>query len=406
MNKKDDFPIFKNNPDMVYLDTTATSQKPSCVIDAIKEYLEHDYANIHRGHYDISEKSEALYKKSKTITAEFLWARDYKEIIYTYNSNYALNLLASSLRRSHLLKKGDKVLLSVVEHHSNLVPWLILKEEIGIEVDYVAVDEDFWIDFEDFDKKFTSDVKLVSFTAVSNVTGQIFDLARLGKKIKQEREDVLFVIDASQSVPHIPIDVQKLGADFLFFTAHKVMAESGLWVLWGRKELLENMRPAFSWGGAIAKVVKDCFYDAPLPDRFEAGTPHLTGAVSLLRAFEYIQEIWWYEAIAEYEKELINYTLKKFNKISNIQLIGSKKSENRLAVFTFAVDGIHSVDIAEYLAEKNICVRAGQHCAEPFLASLGLTHTCRMSLYIYNTFEDIDRFFEELEKAINLLHSL
>ncbi len=238
MNFKKDFPIFDNNPWLIYLDSTATSQKPSFVIDGIKEYLEHDYANIHRGSYSLSEKSEEMYKKSKEITAKFIWSTDYREIIYTYNANYALNLLSASLKRSQLLKRGDKVLISVVEHHSNIVPWLILKEEIGIEIDYVNIDENFWIDFEDFEKKFTADVKLVSFTAVSNVTGEIFDVEKLGACIKKKNKDILFVVDASQSVPHIPLDVKKIQCDFAFFTGHKLMADTWIGILWGKRKSL------------------------------------------------------------------------------------------------------------------------------------------------------------------------
>lgn len=400
MNFKKDFPIFDNNPWLIYLDSTATSQKPSFVIDGIKEYLEHDYANIHRGSYSLSERSEEMYKKSKEITAKFLWATDYREIIYTYNANYALNLLSASLKRSQLLKKGDKVLISVVEHHSNIVPWLILKEEIGIEIDYVNIDENFWIDFEDFEKKFTADVKLVSFTAVSNVTGEIFDIERLGNLIKTKNKDTIFIVDASQSVPHIPLDVKKIQCDFAFFTGHKLMADTGIGILWGKKEILDSMKPAFSWWGAISKVLKDCFFDASLPDRFEAGTPNLSWAVSLLKAFEYIEKIGGYETLIAHEQKMIEYTLKKFESIPWVRLIWWKNKESKVGVFSFIIEWIHSIDIAEYLATKNICIRAGQHCAEPFLTSLGLAHTCRMSLYIYNTMEDIDIFFEELKNAI------
>jgi cysteine desulfurase / selenocysteine lyase len=400
MNFKKDFPIFDNNPWLIYLDSTATSQKPSFVIEGIKEYLENDYANIHRGSYSLSERSEEMYKKSKEITAKFIWSTDYREIICTYNANYALNLLSASLKRSQLLKRGDKVLISVVEHHSNIVPWLILKEEIGIEIDYVNIDEDFWIDFDDFEKKFTADVKLVSFTAVSNVTGEIFDVEKLGNFIKKKNKDIIFVVDASQSVPHIPLDVKKIQCDFAFFTGHKLMADTGIGILWGKKEILDTMKPAFSGWGAISKVLKDCFFDAPLPDRFEAGTPNLSWAVSLLRAFEYIEKIGGYETLVAHEQELIEYTLKKFESVPWVRLIWWKNKESKVGVFSFIIEGIHSIDISEYLATKNICIRAGQHCAEPFLDSLGLAHTCRVSFYIYNTVEDIDIFFQELHNAI------
>jgi cysteine desulfurase/selenocysteine lyase len=206
-NFKADFPIFSNNPDLIFFDSTATSQKPKMVIDGITEFLSNDYSNIHRGMYDIAQNSEALYKQSKVKTAEVLNAPSWKEIIYTFNSTYALNLLSQTLRRNHKLVKGDTVLLSIVEHHANIVPWLILKEEIGINVEFVNVDSNYDLDFEDFEKKYNKSVKVISLTHVSNVTGQVFDLQRVGKL---KRPDTIFVVDASQSVPHMKVDVQEI----------------------------------------------------------------------------------------------------------------------------------------------------------------------------------------------------
>jgi cysteine desulfurase/selenocysteine lyase len=206
-NFRADFPIFSNNQDLVFFDSTATSQKPKMVIDGISEFLSQDYSNIHRGMYDIAQNSEKLYKQSKEITAKVLNANSWKEVIYTFNSTYALNLLAQTLRKNNKLQKGDTVLVSIVEHHANVVPWLILKEEIGIKVEYVDVDENYNLDLEDFDKKYNESVKVISFTHVSNVTGQIFDLSEIGKR---KRQDTIFVVDASQSVPHMKVDVQEI----------------------------------------------------------------------------------------------------------------------------------------------------------------------------------------------------
>lgn len=406
MSVKNDFPIFRNNPDLVYLDSTATSQKPQKVIDDVKSYLENDYANIHRWAYSLSEKSEHMYEESKKIVAKHIGAASWKEIIYTFNSNYALNLLAQSLKRSNFLKRWDKVLVSIVEHHSNIVPWLILKEEIGIEIEYVGINEDYWIDFADLETKLTSEVKIVSFTHVSNVTGEVFDLERVWKMVKDFSKDIFFIVDASQSVPHFTVSVDDLLCDFLFFTGHKVMADTGLWVLWWKMELLKDMKVAFSWGWAISKVEEQCFYDAPLPDKFEVGTPNLTGARSLLSAFEYIESIGWYKRMKEIEDELVKYTLEKFKEVKDIELIWSFSHEKRVGVFSFVVKWIHSLDVAEYLAENGVCIRAGQHCAEPFLTSRWLHHTCRMSIYIYINKEDIDRFFDVLEEAINTFKNL
>lgn len=391
---RQDFPIFQKNQDLVYLDSTASSQKPSYVIDGIKDYLENNYSNIHRWLYDIAINSEKLYFDSKKKVAEYLNAKSFAEIIYTYNSNYALNLISQTLRFNKVLKAWDKILVSIVEHHSNIVPWQILAKEIWVEIEFVKVDENFNLDLKDFEKKYDEKVKVVSLTQVSNVTGQIFDLKSVKNLL---REDTLFVVDASQSVPHFKVDVQELWADFVFFTAHKVMADSWIGVIWWKKELLEKYEPVFCWGWAINEVKENNYKSWALPFKFEPGTPNMTWAVSLLRALEYIENIWGYNKLEEVENDLINYALQKFNKHENIKLIWSKTLENRVWVFSFYIPWVHSIDIADQMAENNICIRAGQHCTEPFMDYLGIKSSARMSIYIYNTKNDIDKFFEVLE---------
>jgi len=395
MDIKKDFPIFKNNPWLVYMDSTASSQKPSLVIDGIKKYLESCCSNIHRWMYDIAAKSEKAYDDSKKKVCELIWWDSYKEVIYTYNSTYAANLITQSLRLSNKLQKWDKVLISIVEHHANVVPWLILKDEIGIEIEYIEIDENYNLDFDDFEKKYDESVKVISMTHVSNVTGQIFDLERIWKL---KREDTLFIIDGSQSIPHFKVDVKKLNADFLFFTAHKVLADTWLWVFWWKIELLEELKPIFSWGWAIWNVDECSFTYWKLPYKFEPGTPNLSWAVSLLMAIEYINSIWWFEKVEEVENDLVEYTLEKFNERKNIKIIWSTTSKNRVWVFSFVIDAIHSNDVADMMAENNICIRSWMHCAHPFLKKIDVAHTSRMSLYIYNTREDIDKFFEVLDE--------
>lgn len=397
---KKDFRIFENNPELVYLDSTATTQKPGYVVDGIKDYLESDYGNIHRGFHPLAERSEKLYIDSKKKTAEFIWAESWREVIYSFNSTYASNLLIGSLKRSGYFQKWDKVLLSIVEHHANIVPWLILKEEIGIEVEYIAVKDDFSLDLEDLERKLDDRVKVVSLTHVSNVTGEIFDLETVWKRVKEKNSDILFIVDASQSVPHFKVDVEKIDCDFMFFTGHKLMADSGIGILWWKESLLKDMKPAISWGGAISWVKEQEFQLWGLPDRFEPGTPNLSWAISLLKAFEYIESIWGYEKIVEIEDELTSYALEKFKNIESLELLGSDVENHRIGVFSFVVPGIHSHDIADYMAENNICIRSGQHCAEPFMIDRNLHNTCRMSLYIYNDTKDIDDFFNVLEKCI------
>ncbi|MCD5385229.1 aminotransferase class V-fold PLP-dependent enzyme [Candidatus Gracilibacteria bacterium] len=397
-NFREDFPIFKNNPDLIYFDSTATSQKPSLVINGINKYLETTYSSIHRGLYNISEKSEKLYNDSKKKVAKFVGAYSYKEIIYTYNSTYALNLLSSSIGLSKQLKKGDKILLTEVEHNTNIIPWLILKESIGIEIEYIKIDKDFNLDLNDFKNKYDEKVKIISFTHVSNVTGQIFDLEEIGKS---KRDDTIFIVDVSQSIPHIDIDVKKLNCDYLFFTGHKVFADTGIGVLWGKEKLLKELKPSFSGGGAIGTLVDNCFTYAKIPDKFEAGTQNVSGAVSLLKAFEYIEYIGGYSVLEKYENELVEYFLDKFKKYKNIKLIGSNNYKNRLGVFSMVIEGFHSNDVADILADNNIAVRSGKHCAHSYFNSIGLTHSFRVSLYIYNTKEEIDKFFNILNKIIN-----
>lgn len=391
---RQDFPIFNNNKDLIFLDSTASSQKPAYVIDGIKDYLENNYSNIHRGLYDIAINSEKMYFDSKKKVAEFLNAKSFAEIIYTYNSNYALNLISQTLRFNQVLKAWDKILVSIVEHHSNIVPWQILAKEIGVEIDFLKVDEDFNLDLADFQKKYDENVKVVSLTQVSNVTGQIFDLKNVKKLL---RDDTLFVVDASQSVPHFKVDVQEIWADFVFFTAHKVMADSGIGVIWWKKELLEKYEPVFCGWWAINEVKENNYKSWALPFKFEPGTPNMSWAVSLLRALEYIENIWGYDKLEEVENDLIKYALEKFNKLEKITLIWSKKLENRVWVFSFYIPWVHSIDIADQMAENNICIRAGQHCTEPFMDYLGIKSSARMSIYIYNTKNDIDKFFEVLE---------
>ena len=393
-NYKKDFPIFTNNKDLIFLDSTASSQKPSYVIDWIKDYLENNYSNIHRWMYDIAINSEILYKKSKKIVAKHLWVDNYKEVIYTYNSTYALNLLSSSLKKSDFLKAWDKVLLSIVEHHANVVPWLILKEEIGIEVEFVNVDSDFNLDLEDFDEKYDSKVKVISMTHVSNVTWQIFDLKEIGKR---KREDTIFIVDWSQSIPHFKVNVKDLNCDALFFTGHKIFADSWIGVLWWKEELLNSLTPSFSWGWAIWEVTCNSYTSANLPDKFEPGTPNVSWAVSILRAFEYVENIGWFTELQKHEDELVSYFLEKFKELENVKIIWSNKSKNRVWVFSLFFEWKHSHDIAEILADNNIAVRSWKHCAHPLLSKLWFAHSVRISFHLYNSKEEIDKLFNVLK---------
>lgn len=402
---RDDFPIFKNNPDLIFFDSTASSQKPSLVIDGIKTFLENDYSNIHRGSYILAERSEEQYIASKKKVAQFLNASNWREVIYTLNSTYAANLLSNSLKKSRKLEKWDRVLVSIVEHHANVVPWLILKDEIGIEVEFIGVNDDFSLDMQDLESKLDDRVKVVSLTHVSNVTGEIFPLEEVGELLEKKyvENKPYFIIDSSQGFPHMKVDVQALRCDALFCTGHKFGANSGVGILWWKEELLLDLSAPFSGGWAIGHVSIDDYSEAWLPDKFEPGTPNITGAVSVLRALEYIESIWGFEKIQEIEHELVEHFLAQLEDCEWISLIGGKNVSTRASVFSFVVDGVHSLDLSDYLAEKNICIRAGRHCAEPLMTQLGYTHSCRASMYLYNTTKEIDIFFKELKEAITVL---
>ena len=405
-NIKADFPVFANNPDLIFLDSTSSTQKPKVVIEGIKTYLENDYSNIHRGSYDLAQRSEKMYENSKKKVADFLNASSWREVIYSSNSTYASNLLITSIRRTWLLKKWDKVLVSIVEHHANVVPWLILKEELGIDIEYVTVLPDFSLDFDDLEKKLEDPkVKIVSMTHVSNVTGEVFDLEKVWALVKAVPER-LFIIDWSQSFPHLKVDVQKLQCDALFFTGHKFGADSWIGILWWKTDFLSNLQPGLSWWWAISWVKQTCFKEAWLPDRFEPWTPNLSWAVSVLKALEYMESIGGYSEIEKIEHNLVKYFLEKLDKFEykdTFRLIWWTSAETKAAVFSFTIEWIHSHDVADFLAEQGICIRAWQHCAEPFMWELWISSSCRASFWIYNDNSDIDRFFEELKNCINLL---
>ena len=360
------------------------------------------YANIHRGSYDLSEKAETLFESSKEKVREFLSASSRHEIIYTYNATYAFNLLARSLVKSGLLEKWDTILLSLLEHHANIVPWQILAEEYGVIIKWVNITPDGRIDMDDLWEKI-SWAKLVSLSAASNVTWAILDFAKLRNIMENLSNKPLLIIDWSQSFPHFAVDVVRENIDFFIATWHKVMSDTGIGILYGKKQLLQIMKPALCGGGAINSVSESWYEPAWLPYRYEPGTPHIAWAASLLASLEYIESIGWYEMIEAYEHELVEYTLQSLGKLP-FQLIGPKDAKNRLGVFSFFFENHHPRDVADMLAEKNICVRAGHHCTEPLHNHFDLPASLRMSLYIYNTREDIDSFINAI--ALMLDHKL
>jgi len=396
---REDFPILKRKirgKDLIYFDNAATTQKPRQVIEKIKEIYGNFYANIHRGIHTLSQEASELYEEAHKIVADFINAK-FEEIIFTRNTTESVNLIAYSYGLNNL-KKGDEILLTVMEHHSNIVPWQMVSKKTGAKLVYVKLKEDYTLDLDDFEKKINDKTKIVAITHISNVLGTINPVEEI-IKIAHDYGSII-VLDAAQSAPHLPIDVKKLDVDFLAFSSHKMLGPTGIGVLYGKKELLESMEP-FLFGGDMIKDVD--FYDTTwndLPWKFEAGTSNIVDGIAFSEAIKYLNNIGM-ENVEKYLKELTKYFLNKFLELDGYKLIGSEDPNERSCIFSFIKEGYHPHEIARLLDLEGIAVRSGYHCAHPLMKYLGLFEkggTVRASLYIYNTKEEIDRFIEVLRK--------
>jgi cysteine desulfurase/selenocysteine lyase len=394
---KKDFPLFKNYPDLVYLDSAATSQKPQVVIDAISDFYANYNANIHRGMYDLSQKATEMFEDIRKKVADFINAENASEIIFTSGTTGSINLAAFGWVKK-FLKKGDVIVLSEMEHHSNIVPWLRLRDEIGIELVYLPLTEDFRLHYKNISGVDIKKIKLLSITHASNVLGTVNPLEEIISFFKKINPEIRVLIDAAQSIPHMPLNVQKLDCDFLAFSSHKMLGPSGVGVLYAKKELLDSMDPFIFGSIMIRQVTKEKVTWADAPDKFEAGTQNIEGVRGLGAAIDYVQKV-GFESMQEHEQELIKYTLEKFAEQENVALFGPRDRENRLGVFSFLIGNVHSHDISEILNRSHIAVRAGHHCAQPLMNVLGVAGTVRASVYIYNTKEDIDKLFEGIEEV-------
>ena len=396
LDLKKDFPIFDTHPDLIYLDSAATSQKPQIVIDAVSDFYKKNNSNIHRGIYTLSQRATDLFEQVREKTALFINANSIQEIIFTSSTTESINLVATGYARK-FLKKGDIVLLSEMEHHSNIVPWIRLKEEIGVELEFIPVTSEGILDYESLKIDYER-VKFISLTHVSNVLGTINPIKRIVSYFKKKGVDAKVLIDAAQSIPHMKVDVADLDCDFLVFSSHKMLGPSGVGVLWAKEELLEEMDPLLVGSHMIKKVSKTGYSLAELPDKFEAGTRNIEGVIGLGAAIDYLQNI-GLDKINKYEQSLTEYALDKFKSLEKVQLFGPTSLKNRTGVFSFAIGDIHPHDIAEILNRDKIAVRSGHHCAQVLMECLGVTATTRASLYFYNTEKDIDKLIAGIKKV-------
>lgn len=397
MNIKDDFPILKNR-NIAYLDSGATSQKPQAVIDAISEFYKKCNANPHRGAYALSQEATEVYENTRTKIAEFINAKHREEIIFSKNATESLNLIAYSYGLENI-EKDDEIVISIMEHHSNLVPWQKVAKTKQAKLNYMYINENFELSDEEIESKITDKTKIVGITHVSNVLGTINNIEKIIKYA--HKKGAIVIVDASQSIPHMKIDVQALNADFLVFSGHKMLSPLGIGVLYGKKELLDNMTPFLMGGDMIEYVYEQDTTFASLPNKFEAGTQNVEGVIGLGAAIDYIESL-GYDKIEQIEREIVHYAIEELRKLNFLDLYLTKNNENHSAVISFNIKGVHPHDVASILDAEGVCVRSGNHCAQPLMRFLGIDSTCRASFYIYNTKEDVDRLVEALNKAYNM----
>src|SRR3989344_6545012 len=419
---KRDFPIFKHHPDLVYLDSTATSLKPQSVIDKTVEYYSQYSANIARGLYDISIKATAEYELTRQITAKFINASSSDEIVFTRSTTESINLLANCLGKK--INQGDEIVTTVMEHHSNFVPWQQLAFEIGAVFKVIDIDDYGYLDIyrgkvqnskvkgQKYNSKFkinlsnliTKKTRILALTYVSNVLGTINPIKAIIKAAKKINPEVIAVIDAAQAAPHMKIDVQDLGCDFLAFSSHKMLGPTGVGVLWGRYELLADMFPFNFCGEMIEEVYLDRTVFKYPPHKFEAGTPHIAGVIALKTAVEYLQNIGM-EKIRQHEAQITQHALNELNRhfSGQINILGPNLAAQKGGIIAFTFGKYHSHDIAQILDEVNICVRAGNHCTMPLHDRLGVNSSVRASFYLYNTIEDVAKLITGLKKAQTIL---
>lgn len=386
-----DFPLLMQNK-IIYIDNAATSQRPQCVIDAEGDFYKNYNANPLRGLYSLSVEATEVYENAREAVRKFIGAEKSSEIIFTRNTTESLNLAAYSYGLSNV-KKGDEIVVSIMEHHSDLLPWQMVAKTCGAELKFIECAKDGSIDLEKVKELITSRTKIVAMTQVSNVLGREYPIKEIAK-LAHEKGAVM-VVDGAQSTPHMRVDVTDLDADFFAFSGHKLLAPMGIGVLYGKEELLEKMPPFLSGGEMIDSVTRTSAVYAELPHKFEAGTVNAAGAAGLKAAIDYIEKV-GFDYIGEREIALTSRAIEKMKKIPHVNIIGSENADEHTGIVTFTVDNVHPHDISEILAADGIAVRAGHHCAQPLLTHLGLNSTARASFAFYNTEDEVDKFTDSV----------
>ena len=399
---KKDFPIFErdiNGKKLTYLDSGATSQKPNSVIDKMNDIYKFNNANVHRGTYVLSSETTSEYESVRYKLQSFLNASESDEIIFTKGTTEALNFLANSIANK-LMGEGDEIILSEIEHHANIIPWQMVAEKYKLNINYVKVNDDFSLDLDDLSSKLSSKTKVVSIVGESNLSGMLPDIKEINNLVRLN-SDALLIIDGAQLVPHRKVDVQDLGIDFLVFSGHKMLGPTGIGVVWGKKELLNSLDPVYGGGDMIEEVHYDKATWAPVPHKFEAGTPPYVEAIGLGAAVDYLENLGMSE-VEKHSDELREYGRKVLLDIDGVNVI---HSEQDIAGCTFGmyVDGVHAADLSLMLDTHGVSVRAGHHCVQPFHRKLGIDATIRSTAYIYNDKEDIDTLKSALISSVEIL---
>ena len=395
------FPILServNGEPLVYLDSAATSQKPQSVIDAVSDFYRHDNANVHRGLYELSRRSTERYEGARETVAKFLNARSHREVIWVRGTTEGINLVAWTWGWQNI-GKGDEIILTMLEHHSNLVPWQLLAQRVGARLRFLDIDEEGRISLEQLGSLLNERSKLVALNHISNALGTINPIAEVCRIA--HAAGALVLVDGAQAAPHIPIDVQALDCDFYAISGHKMCGPMGIGALWARMELLEEMPPWHGGGEMIDIVHLERSTYAKVPHKFEAGTPDAAGAVGMAAAVEFLQGI-GFDAIAGHEQELVRYGMERLAEVPGLRLFGPRDPEERIAVFSFELQGVHPHDIATVLDAQGVAIRAGHHCAQPLMRRLGVPATTRASCFLYTLPSELDRMITGLDAARSL----